>query len=113
MNRIKELRHEQGWSQFKLAEKMDCSVTSIAMYEIERRTPSLSVLLQLCELFNCSIDYILCRTNIRNNIKIDMTYEDLNIINSFQKLNCTNKLIIKNILHALLIQQELDEESKK
>ena len=71
MNRIKELRHEQGWSQFKLAEKMDCSVTSIAMYEIERRTPSLSVLLQLCELFNCSIDYILCRTNIRNNIKQD------------------------------------------
>ena len=36
--------------------------------EKEERKPSLEVLVKLSEIFNCSIDYILCKSNIRNPI---------------------------------------------
>lgn len=66
MNRIKQLREENNWTQFELSQKMNCAMSSIAMYEREDRKPSLEVLIRLSEIFNCSIDYILCKTDVRN-----------------------------------------------
>lgn len=65
MNRIKELREEYGFTQQELADKLDGAKSTIAMYEKEDRKPSLDVLLKLSEIFNCSIDYILCKSDIR------------------------------------------------
>lgn len=36
------------------------------MYENETRKPSMEVLIKLSEIFNCSIDYLLGKTDIRN-----------------------------------------------
>lgn len=66
MNRIKQLREANNWTQLELSKKMDCAMSSIAMYENETRKPSLEVLVKLSEIFNCSIDYILCKTDIKN-----------------------------------------------
>ena len=41
-------------------------MSSIAMYESETRKPSMEVLLKLSEIFDCSIDYILGKSDIRN-----------------------------------------------
>lgn len=74
MNRIKNLREEYGFTQQELAEKIGGAKSTIAMYENEQRKPSLEVLIKLSEIFNCSIDYILCKTDKRtsniNNDKI-------------------------------------------
>jgi len=66
MNRIKQLREENNWTQLELSQKMDCAMSSIAMYEKGDRKPSLEVLVKLSEIFNCSIDYILGKSDIRN-----------------------------------------------
>lgn len=66
MNRIKQLREEQKLTQQELADKLKCSKSIIGLYESEIRKPSLEVLVKLSEIFNCSIDYILCKTDIRN-----------------------------------------------
>lgn len=66
MNRIKQLREENNWTQLDLSKKMDCAMSSIAMYENESRKPSMEVLLKLSEIFDCSIDYILGKSDIRN-----------------------------------------------
>ena len=66
MNRIKQLREENNWTQLDLSKKMDCAMSSIAMYENEARKPSMEVLIKLSEIFNCSIDYILGKSDIRN-----------------------------------------------
>lgn len=66
MNRIKQLREENNWTQLELSKKMNCAMSSIAMYEKGDRKPSMEVLLKLSEIFNCSIDYILGKSNIRN-----------------------------------------------
>lgn len=66
MNRIKILREEFGYTQQDLADKINGAKSTIAMYENETRKPSLDVLVKFSEIFNCSIDYILCKTDVRN-----------------------------------------------
>jgi len=66
MNRIKPLREENHITQEELAKKMNLSKGIISLYEKEIRKPSLEVLVKLSEIFNCSIDYILCKTDVRN-----------------------------------------------
>nr|DAI01307.1 MAG TPA: helix-turn-helix domain protein [Bacteriophage sp.] len=66
MNRIKTLREEFGYTQQDLANKLNSSKSVIGLYENETRKPSLEILLKLSEVFNCSIDYLLGKTNIRN-----------------------------------------------
>lgn len=70
MNRIKQLREENNWTQLELSKKMNCAMSSIAMYESETRKPSMEVLLKLSEIFDCSIDYILGKSDIRNPEKL-------------------------------------------
>lgn len=66
MNRIKKLREEFGYTQQDLANKLNGAKSTIAMYENETRKPSMEILIKLSEVFNVSIDYILCKTDIRN-----------------------------------------------
>lgn len=66
MNRIKKLREEFKYTQQDLADRLDGSKSVIGLYENETRKPSMEVLIKLSEIFDCSIDYILCKTDIRN-----------------------------------------------
>lgn len=66
MNRIKILRDELNMTQQELADKLNGAKSSVAMYESGDRKPSLEILVKLSEIFNCSIDYILCKSDIRN-----------------------------------------------
>lgn len=66
MNRIKKLREENNITQEELAKKLELSSKGIvSMYEKGDRKPSLEVLVRLSEIFNCSIDYLLGKTDIR------------------------------------------------
>jgi len=67
MNRIKQLREENDITQEELAKKLNLASKGIvSMYEKEDRKPSLEVLIKLSEIFNCSIDYLLGKSDIRN-----------------------------------------------
>ncbi len=66
MNRIKLLREELKMTQQELANKLGGAKSTVAMYEKEDRNPSLEVLIKLSEIFHCSIDYILGKSDIRN-----------------------------------------------
>lgn len=79
MNRIKILREELGLTQKELSNKLNLSEGSISLYEKEDRKPSLEVLLKLSEIFNCSIDYILGKSDIRNLSDIDFSKDELHI----------------------------------
>lgn len=68
MNRIKKLREEFGYTQQDLANKLDSSKSVIGLYESETRKPSLEILVKLSDIFNCSIDYILYKTDARNSV---------------------------------------------
>lgn len=66
MNRIKQLREENQITQEELAKKLKLSKGIISLYEKEERKPSMEVLIKLSDIFNCSIDYLLGKSDIRN-----------------------------------------------
>lgn len=66
MNRIRLLREEFGFTQQDLADKINGAKSTVAMYENGTRNPSMEILIRLSEIFNCSIDYILNKSDIRN-----------------------------------------------
>ncbi len=69
MNRIKKFREELNLTQQDLADKLNCSKSVIGLYESETRKPSLEVLIKLSNIFNCSIDYLLGKTDVRKPVE--------------------------------------------
>lgn len=112
MNRIKELREENSWTQTELAKKMDCAMSSIAMYEKGQRKPSMEVLIKLSEIFNCSTDYLLGKTDIRNPGKqIDDVLNEAMIGMSkeeYENLTETQKKQIRDF--ALFVRSQNEEK---
>ena len=56
---LKELRTQKGYSQAKLAKKLNKSTTIISKYECNNKRPSVETLMDMAVLFNCSLDYLL------------------------------------------------------
>lgn len=61
--RIRELRKENGWTQYDLANMLGVSRSAVAMWELNRNEPATDMLDQLASLFGCSVDYLLERTD--------------------------------------------------
>jgi transcriptional regulator with XRE-family HTH domain len=113
MNKIKNLREELNLTQQELADKLNCSKSVIGLYENEFRKPSLEILVKLSEIFDCSIDYLLGKTNIKKPKEVNINEADVAFVNGIEGLNETNKMIIKNTLEALLAKQEKDDKENK
>lgn len=66
-NRLHDLRVEHNLHQEQLAKAINCSQQLISNYETGKlkRLPA-DLEEKICDYFNCSIDYLRYRTNIRN-----------------------------------------------
>jgi transcriptional regulator with XRE-family HTH domain len=68
--RIKLLRKDQGITQDQLSEYINVSRSSVKGYENDGVEPSLSVLIKIADVFNVSLDYLLCRTEEKHNVNL-------------------------------------------
>ena len=109
MNRIKALREEFHMTQQELADKLGGAKSTVAMYENENRKPSMEILLKLSDIFECSIDYILCKSNIRNLNNIELSELDIAFATGIKGLNKENQETLKNIIDGLLLKQQNEE----
>ena len=89
-NKLKELRKEKKITQDELAKLMNVHKGSISNWENGYRFPEEKILLKLAELYDCSIDYLLGRTDIRNPIVVkksqvsyDVTKRDIKQYENF------------------------------
>jgi len=65
--RLRYLHEEKGLKQTELAKMLNLeSSSTISQYETINRIPDAYILQRLAEIFDCSIDYLLGRSNIRN-----------------------------------------------
>ena len=62
MNRIRELRQANGWTQAQLGKRIGVAKTTITGYEREDRQPTPATIHALCDLFGCTADYLLGRS---------------------------------------------------
>lgn len=65
--RIKQMRLDKGWTQKDLAKMLGLkNDTAIANYEAGYSTPKDDIKSKMCELFDCSMDYLMGESNFRN-----------------------------------------------
>lgn len=62
MNRIRELRKRNGWLQSDLAARLNTAQQSVARYETEQRQLDPETIHKLCDIFGCTADYLLGRS---------------------------------------------------
>ena len=112
--RIELERIRLGLNQIELAKKLNLSSSaSISQYESGDRIPSDDIKLKMCEIFNCSLDYLMGKSDIRNPLSIDEDKINLAFSSGYNGLNETNKNIINATIAGLLAKQESDEAEKK
>ena len=63
--RLKELRKQNKMTQQVVASKLGVSRSTVAMWETGQNEPDNQMLLQLSMLLNCSVDYLLGRSDDR------------------------------------------------
>lgn len=63
MNRIRELRIANNMTQEKLGKILNRAKTAISKYELEQLGLDVELIHQLCDIFNCTADYLLCRSD--------------------------------------------------
>ena len=67
---LKKIRQDNSLTQEELAKKIDTSRSNIANYENNKNMPSVEILDKLSKLFNCSTDYLLGKSAVRNPEKV-------------------------------------------
>ena len=61
--RLKELRENRNLTQAELAEQLNIGISTIGMWESTQRTPTAKMLLKLISFFDCTLDYLLGKTD--------------------------------------------------
>lgn len=64
-DRLKELRGERKLTRGDLADRLKVSYSTVSKYETNVRFPDKETLILLADFFDVSLDYLLCRSNIR------------------------------------------------
>lgn len=59
--RLREIRMKCGFTQQNMADKLGISLNAYQKYEQSERSPSLDCLVRIADIFEISLDYLLCR----------------------------------------------------
>lgn len=65
MNRVKTLRIEAGMKQLELAKALSTTQQTVSKYESETLKLDPGTILQLCQIFDVTADYLLCMSDRR------------------------------------------------
>ena len=107
--RIKTMRIEKGWTQKDLALLLGLkNDTAIANYEANYSTPKDDIKYKLCELFNCTMDYLMGNSFYRNYKKNSME-EELEIEKE-KLLYVELPNLIQRIIHLSMIPLPASKE---
>lgn len=90
---IQSIRKSNGYTQEKLAEKIEVSVRYVSDIEQNRANPSYEVLIRICNLFKVSMDQIFSEyltTKENKNIEYSLT--------GFDRLSKKDKETIGNLI---------------
>lgn len=82
MNRIKDLRLQAKMKQTDLAARLSCSPTAISYYETGEREIDSATICRLCEIFECTADYLLGRSAVQS---AELTPEEEQLLTAFRR----------------------------
>jgi len=108
MERLKVLREAKGLNQQGLALKLNISQSSISYYETGERKPDLDTLIQLSDFFDVSIDYLVCRSDVKQSfIRDGQSTDDMNFWQDYLRLTQSQKEHVSAFMQGLVVGSKL------
>lgn len=104
MNRIRDLRTATGWTQAQLGEKLNVGNTAISQYESEARQLDPATIHTLCDLFGCTSDYLLGRTQTPQPV---ITEKQLRILEAYEKADDRDREYIDHLLRLDVAENKM------
>lgn len=113
-NRVKILREERNLTQKDLAEKVNSSQQLISLIEKENKGLTLELATKLADFFQVNTDYLLCRTNYVDSIKVETEIKqtadrEKRILYYVRLLSTKKQIIIEQILDLLVRLLDKDD----
>lgn len=99
MNRLKELRKEKGITAKQLADILKTTDSSVIRWEKSKQNISIDILKELSNIYNVSTDYILCLTDLKENIKLEE--EEVKLLDNYRELDSKSKTIVQEQINTL------------
>lgn len=97
---IQKLRKEHKYSQKELGAHLGIGVSTISMWEAEKREPDLTHLKAIAELFHVSVDYIL--TGDVNDVRLSPLEQE--VLDLFRELPTEQQYELKGIIRGYMLQ---------
>ena len=64
VRRIRSLQLPEGITSYKIAKECGMGTSAVSKWKDMKRLPKIDALIRLSEIFDCSVDYLVGRTNI-------------------------------------------------
>lgn len=108
-NRIYELRTSKKMSQISLGMKLGVTQETISAYENQKAYPTAANILQICEIFSVSTDYLFGLTNDKNYISYcDLNSSEMFLIRCYRNLSVKDKMTVECLMNCLTKLDEMD-----
>ena len=98
--RLRDLRRESGMTAEQLGALVGVSRYSISHFESGRNEPSLEVCHKFCEVFKCSMDYLLGFSNQKISSE-RLTDDEIDMLYHFRCLSDEDKRMITKLIAFL------------
>ena len=111
---IAKYRTEKKLSQKKFAEELNVSASTVALWEVNKRIPTPSAMIQIADFFDISMDELFSADRIYNEKKTtqSLSQEHKKLIALYDQMNEESREIIFGEARKLIRQQRLEESSK-
>lgn len=103
MNRIKELREEKKLKQADLGALLAISRQAVSNYEIESRQLDPDTIRQLCAIFSCTSDYLLCLSDRR---EPDLTADEISLLAAWHAADDRAREMVQVALRPFMEKKE-------
>ena len=112
MKHLKELRENKNLNQQGLAILLNASQSTISFYETGERTPDVANLIKMSEIFDCSVDYLLDLTEIKQPLRKlelnELSKEELELLLNYRDLTRDSKNKVMGFIIALMKEKPKD-----
>ncbi len=94
---IKNLRKERMINQEQLASELNVTQGTISSWEKERTAPSIQQLIDISNYFNCSIDFVVGKTDLENDFRDDSPFA-AGLLSELAKMDSREQVQLLKIL---------------
>ena len=95
MNRIRDLRTAAGWTQAELGRELGCVGQTVSKLESEVRQLDPAMINALCDLFGCTADYLLGRSQV---LQPAITDQQLRLLQAYEAADARDREYIDHLL---------------